>query len=64
VRRAGGIPFFVEEIVRVLVDTGVLEGARGSYRLQAFSGIEVPPQCRRYSPRVSTRCPRREAPAA
>ena len=44
VERASGNPFFVEEIVRSLVDTGVLEGARGSYRLaRPFSSIEVPP---------------------
>ena len=42
--RASGNPFFVEEIVRTLVDTGVLEGIRGSYRLaRPFSSIEVPP---------------------
>jgi len=44
VQRASGNPFFIEEIVRVLVDTSVLEGARGSYRLaRPFSSIEVPP---------------------
>ena len=44
VERASGNPFFVEEIVRVLVNTGVLEGARGSYRLaRPFSSTEVPP---------------------
>ena len=43
--RASGNAFFVEEIVRRLVDTGVLEGARrGSYRLATpFSSGEVPP---------------------
>jgi class 3 adenylate cyclase/tetratricopeptide (TPR) repeat protein len=44
VERASGNPFFAEEIVRGLVDTGVLQGARGSYRLaKPFSGAEVPP---------------------
>ena len=44
VERASGNPFFAEEIVRALVDTGVLEGARGSYRLaRPFSSVEVPP---------------------
>jgi tetratricopeptide (TPR) repeat protein len=44
VERASGNPFFIEEIVRVLVDTGVLEGARGSYHLaRPFASIEVPP---------------------
>jgi class 3 adenylate cyclase/tetratricopeptide (TPR) repeat protein len=43
VERASGNPFFVEEIVRTLVDTGVLEGRRGSYYLvRPLSSIEVP----------------------
>ncbi len=42
--RAGGNPFFVEEIVRALVDTKALEGTRGEYRLvKQFSEIDVPP---------------------
>src|SRR5262249_27757930 len=45
--RSGGNPFFVEEIVRSLVDTGVLEGVRGSYHLaRPFSSVEVPPTVR------------------
>jgi class 3 adenylate cyclase/tetratricopeptide (TPR) repeat protein len=44
VERASGIPLFVEEIVRTLVDTHVLEGTRGSYHVaRNFSGSEVPP---------------------
>jgi tetratricopeptide (TPR) repeat protein len=47
VERASGNPFFVEEIVRSLVDTGVLKGTRGSYGLaKPFSSIEVPPTVR------------------
>jgi class 3 adenylate cyclase/tetratricopeptide (TPR) repeat protein len=47
VERASGNPFFVEEIVRSLVDTGVLEGVRGRYGLaRPFSSIEVPPTVR------------------
>jgi tetratricopeptide (TPR) repeat protein len=43
VERASGIPLFVEEIVRTLVDTDVLDGARGSYHVvRTFSGNEVP----------------------
>ena len=42
--RAGGNPFFVEEIVRDLADRGVLTGGRGNY---SFSGevdeVTVPP---------------------
>lgn len=42
--RAGGNPFFVEEIVRTLVDKGIVEGLRGGYRLaKHFSSTEVPP---------------------
>jgi class 3 adenylate cyclase/tetratricopeptide (TPR) repeat protein len=45
--RASGNPFFVEEIVRSLVDTGVLEGIRGRYGLaKPFSSSEVPPTVR------------------
>ena len=33
--RAGGNPFFVEEIVQTLVDSRVLDGGRGRYRLTA-----------------------------
>src|SRR5262245_23781479 len=44
VERASGNPFFIEEIVRRLADTGALEGTRGAYRLtKPFSEIEVPP---------------------
>ncbi len=44
IERAGGNPFFVEEIVRSLVDSGVLEGARGNFRLaRTFSSLDVPP---------------------
>lgn len=42
--RANGNPFFAEEIVRGLVDTGTLEGRRGGYRLaKPFSGAGIPP---------------------
>jgi class 3 adenylate cyclase/tetratricopeptide (TPR) repeat protein len=44
VERTSGNPFFIEEIVRRLVDAAVLEGMRGSYRLaRPFSSTEVPP---------------------
>ena len=40
---AAGNPFFVEEMVRELVDRGVLVGSRGSYRRQGeISQISVP----------------------
>jgi class 3 adenylate cyclase/tetratricopeptide (TPR) repeat protein len=42
--RASGNPFFAEEIVRALADSGVLQGARGNYRLERpLSSVEVPP---------------------
>ena len=31
--RAGGNPFFIEEIVQSLVEAGVVTGTRGAYRL-------------------------------
>ena len=47
VERASGNPFFVEEIVRSLVETGVLNGVRGRYSLaKPFSSSEVPPTVR------------------
>src|SRR5439155_12248829 len=32
-KRAGGNPFFIEEVVQVLAEAGSLAGARGAYRL-------------------------------
>ena len=41
--RTEGNPFFIEESVRTLVETGVLSGTRGAYRLeQDARAIEVP----------------------
>jgi len=43
-QRASGNPFFVEEIVRTMVDTGVVEGERGKFHLaKPISSIDVPP---------------------
>jgi tetratricopeptide (TPR) repeat protein len=42
--RTGGNPFFIEEVVRELVETGVLEGERGAYRLVgSVEDTGVPP---------------------
>ena len=42
--RAGGNPFFVEELVRTLVDRKVLEGSRQNYKVvKPISGNEIPP---------------------
>jgi class 3 adenylate cyclase/tetratricopeptide (TPR) repeat protein len=41
--RTAGNPFFIEEVVRSLVETGKLAGARGAYRLTGPVGtIEIP----------------------
>jgi class 3 adenylate cyclase/tetratricopeptide (TPR) repeat protein len=43
IERTEGNPFFLEESVRALVETGVLVGAPGAYRLaQALPSIQVP----------------------
>jgi tetratricopeptide (TPR) repeat protein len=43
IARTEGNPFFLEESVRTLAETGGLVGERGAYRLgQALSGIQVP----------------------
>jgi tetratricopeptide (TPR) repeat protein len=43
IARTEGNPFFLEESVRALVETGVLAGAPGSYRLvQPLQGLQVP----------------------
>jgi len=43
IARTGGNPFFLEESVRTLVETGVLQSERGAYRLgQAVQTIQVP----------------------
>jgi len=43
IERTGGNPFFLEESVRAAVETGVLVGDRGDYRLARLAGeIRVP----------------------
>jgi class 3 adenylate cyclase/tetratricopeptide (TPR) repeat protein len=43
IERSDGNPFFLEEMVRTLVETGVLGGSHGERRLQKpFSSIQVP----------------------
>ena len=43
IARTEGNPFFLEESVRTLVETGVLVGEPGTYRLaQALPTIQVP----------------------
>jgi class 3 adenylate cyclase/tetratricopeptide (TPR) repeat protein len=43
VERTEGVPFFLEESVRTLVETGALAGDRGDYRLaRSFDTVQVP----------------------
>ena len=43
IERTGGNPFFLEESVRTLVETGVLVGEPGAYRLaQSLTNLQVP----------------------
>src|SRR5262245_52962695 len=43
IERTGGNPFFLEESVRALVETGALVGERGTYRLAtALPAVQVP----------------------
>lgn len=45
IERAEGNPFFLEELVRTLVETHVFTGERGQYRLATpVANIKVPPQ--------------------
>jgi predicted ATPase len=43
IARTGGNPFFLEESVRTLVETGMLVGAPGAYRLaQPLASLQIP----------------------
>jgi class 3 adenylate cyclase/tetratricopeptide (TPR) repeat protein len=43
IKRTGGNPFFIEEIVRSLIETGALVGERGAYKLGApIDSLRVP----------------------
>jgi class 3 adenylate cyclase/tetratricopeptide (TPR) repeat protein len=47
IERTQGNPFFIEETVRSLVETGVLAGEPGAYRLmRAVQGLQVPATAR------------------
>ena len=44
IQQTDGNPFFLEESLRTLVETGTLAGERGAYRLtKELSTLEVPP---------------------
>jgi len=58
IERTGGNPFFLEEGVRAAVETGVLVGDRGDYRLARSAGeSRCPP------PSSGARGAHRQAPA-
>ena len=62
IARTQGNPFFLEESVRTLVETGVLVGERGAYRLASrWRACRSPPRCRRCWRRASTGCHRRRS---
>jgi class 3 adenylate cyclase/tetratricopeptide (TPR) repeat protein len=43
IERTRGNPFFLEELVRTMIETGVLDGARGAYRLaKPLQSVQVP----------------------
>ena len=42
--RTGGNPYFIEEVVQTLIETGALAGRRGAYELtRPIEGLRVPP---------------------
>ena len=52
--RTGGNPFFIEEMVQALAETGSLEGAKGAYRLvRPAAELRFPPRSRPCSPPAS-----------
>jgi class 3 adenylate cyclase len=56
--RTGGNPFFIEEIVQSLVETGTLLGTRGAHRLgKSVEEVGCPRPCRASWRRASTACP-------
>ena len=60
IARTQGNPFFLEESVRTLVETQVLVGERGAYRLaKALPAFRCQPRCRPCSQPASTGCRRR-----
>ena len=59
IERTEGNPFFMEEIVQVLFEEGVLR-RNGAVKLaRSMNAVKIPPRCRRCSPRASTGCRRR-----
>ena len=62
IARTEGNPFFLEESVRTLVETGVLVGEPGAYRLaRRCRPFRCRPRCRRCWRHASTGCRRRRS---
>jgi len=59
--RTGGNPFFTEEVVQTLIESGHLEGSRGAYRLVTpIERLEVPPSVKTVLAARIDRLPERE----
>jgi len=57
----GGNPFFAEEVVQMLIESGQLAGVRGAYRLEAtVERLEVPPTVQALLAARIDRLPERE----
>jgi len=63
IERTEGNPFFLEESVRTLVETGVLAGTPGAYIgwYTPSRGYRCRPRCRPFWRRALTACPRRRS---
>ena len=60
IARTEGNPFFLEESVRTLVETGLLVGAPGAYRLaQPLDTFQCPRPCRRSAARIDRLPPKK-----
>src|SRR5262249_55511680 len=64
--RAGGNPFFAEELVQSLVEAGTLTGTKGAYRLAApIAGPGLPPSVHAVpAARIDPRAPPQKRPRA
>jgi predicted ATPase len=59
--RTGGNPFFVEEVVHSLVESGIVEGSRGRHRLtRPGAELEIPPTVQAVLAARIDRLPERE----
>ena len=59
--RTGGNPFFIEEVVQALIETGSLEGPTGAYRLvRSVAELAIPPTVQAVLAARIDRLPERE----